>query len=199
MEIVIASRNPGKIREIREALDVPGVELLTYEDLGDWPEPEETGSTFEENAVIKATALSERFSRAALADDSGLMVDHLDGRPGVHSSRYAGPEGNAERNIDRLLQEMKGVPPERRGARFICVMALVSPDGQTIITSGTCEGTILSGRRGTGGFGYDPVFEPAGFNRSMAQLSLEKKNSISHRGKALASMRLNFSGSGLES
>lgn len=189
MQIVIASRNQGKIREIRGALDLPGVELLTCEDLGDWPEPEETGSTFEENALIKASALMERFGLAALADDSGLSVDHLDGRPGVHSSRYAGPEGDAERNMTRLLSELEGVPDAQRGARFVCVVALVYPTGESLLARGTCEGRILSERRGSGGFGYDPVFLPSGSDRSMAELTLDEKNLISHRGKALAAMR----------
>ena len=101
MDLVIASKNPGKIKEIRGVLDLPGLILLTFEDLGDWPEPEETGSTFQENAIIKATALRDMFGRVAMADDSGLMVDALGGSPGVHSSRYAGPEGDADRNIER--------------------------------------------------------------------------------------------------
>jgi len=145
--------------------------------------------TFEENALIKARAMSEEFDRAALADDSGLMVDHLGGRPGVRSSRYAGPEGDSGRNMARLLSEMRNVPGEQRGARFVCVAALVVPGGETIIASGTCEGRILKARRGTGGFGYDPLFLPDGFERSMAELTLEEKNSISHRGKALRAMR----------
>jgi len=169
--------------------DVPGLELLTFDDLGQWPEVEETGETLKENATMKARALCERFGVAALADDSGLMVDAIGGEPGVHSSRYAGPEGDPERNMDRLLAELDGVPEERRTARFVCVMALAPPGGETRLTRGTCEGLILAGRRGKGGFGYDPVFLPAGFERSMAQLSLQEKNAISHRGKALRAMK----------
>jgi XTP/dITP diphosphohydrolase len=189
MDVVIASKNPGKIREIRDALDVPGLNLLTFEDLGDWEEPEETGSTFQENAIIKATTLRDLFDRAALADDSGLDVDHLDGRPGIHSSRYAGPEGDADRNIARLLGELRGVPRDRRTARFVCVIGLALPGGEVKLARGECEGVILEGRRGEGGFGYDPVFQPVGFDRSMAELSLDEKNAISHRGKALRAMR----------
>lgn len=188
MDLVIASKNAGKIREIREVLDLPGLTLLTFEDLGGWPDPEETGQTLEQNAAIKAAELRERFSRAALADDSGLEVDYLAGRPGIHSSRYAGPESDSDRNIDKLLAELEGVKPADRTARFRCVVAL-SLEGDTRLSRGVCEGTILDARRGEGGFGYDPVFEPAGFRRTMAELSLQQKNEISHRGKALRAMR----------
>jgi XTP/dITP diphosphohydrolase len=188
VDIVIASGNPGKIREISAALDIPEIKLLTRAELGDWPEPEESGSTFEENAEIKARALMDRFGVASLADDSGLEVDHLGTRPGVHSSRYAGPEGDADRNMDRLLAELDGVPADKRQARFVCVVALARPGAETVFTRGTCEGVILSERRGEGGFGYDPLFLPEGFDRSMAELSVEEKNAISHRGKALRAM-----------
>lgn len=189
MRIVIATGNAGKIREVREALaGVRGLELLTHEELGAWPEVRETGETFEENALIKARALSDRFGMAALADDSGLLVDALGGEPGVRSSRYAGPEGDSERNMDRLMAGLDGVPEERRTARFACVMALALPDGDARVTRGECEGRILTTRRGAGGFGYDPVFLPTGHDRSMAELSLEEKNAISHRGKALRAM-----------
>lgn len=190
VRLVIATRNAGKIREMREALaDVPGLELLTYDEVGGWPEVEETGGTLEENAALKARSLAARFGMPALADDSGLLVDALGGGPGVRSSRYAGPEGDSERNMDRLLAELRGVPEERRTARFACVMALALPGGATRVTRGECEGRILTGRRGSGGFGYDPVFQPLGYDRSMAELSLEEKNAISHRGKAMRAMR----------
>jgi XTP/dITP diphosphohydrolase len=188
MDIVIASRNAGKIREMREALQWSGLRLLTFEDLGDWPEPEETGRTLEQNSIIKAAALRERFSMPALADDSGLEVEFLGGRPGIHSARYAGPEGDAEKNMARLLDELEGVPPERRTAKFACVMAL-SLEGDTRLSRGVCRGSIVEARRGSGGFGYDPIFQPDGFERTMAELTLEEKNRISHRGKALAAMR----------
>ena len=189
MDIVIATKNTGKIREIMEALDLDGLRLLTFEDFTDWPDAEETGDTLEDNALIKARALREATGSPSLADDSGLLVDALGGRPGVHSSRYAGPEGDAERNMDRLLYELRGVPGTERTARFACVIALVLPDGSEYLAHGECPGVILEARKGTGGFGYDPVFLPKGCNRSMAELSLEEKNSISHRGKALHSMK----------
>lgn len=202
MEIVIATKNTGKIREIREALEVAGLRLHTFEEFDGWPEPEETGETLEENALIKAYAMRDAIGLPALSDDSGLLVDALGGRPGVHSSRYAGPEGDAERNMDRLLSELGGVPPARRNARFECVMTLALADGTVHVARGECEGTILTARRGTGGFGYDPVFMPEGFDRSMAELTLEEKNAISHRGKALRAMKAiieSILGSGLES
>lgn len=189
MELLIATMNPGKIREMKEVLSGAGLVLRTFDEFDDWPEVEETGETLEANASLKAVALRDRYGLPALADDSGLLVDCLGGRPGVHSSRFAGPEGDAERNMDRLLAEMEGVPAAERGACFACVMALALPGGRVRLTRGECEGVILASRRGAGGFGYDPVFMPEGHDRSMAELSLEEKNAISHRGRALREMR----------
>jgi XTP/dITP diphosphohydrolase len=188
--LLLATRNQGKIREMRSLLDLPGLTLLTFEDFPWWPEPEETGETLEENAILKACELRDRFGLPALADDSGLLVDALDGRPGVHSSRYAGPDGNAELNMDRLLSELDGVPSPERSARFSCVIAIALPGGELQVTRAECEGSILNAREGSGGFGYDPVFRPRGFDCSMAELSLEEKNAISHRGKALRAARI---------
>jgi XTP/dITP diphosphohydrolase len=189
MDLIIATRNAGKIREIRGALDTPGLVLHTFEEFSGWPRVDEVGRTFEENAIIKAEALRDRFNMYTVADDSGLEVNFLEGRPGVLSSRYAGPEEDPERNIDLLLEELTSVPESWRSARFVCVIALALADKGFRITRGECLGTILPERRGTGGFGYDPVFRPAGFSSSMAELSLEEKNSISHRGKALREMK----------
>jgi XTP/dITP diphosphohydrolase len=188
MELLIASKNEGKVREITQVLDLPGLVLLTARELGDWTEPQETGSTLEENAIIKAASLLSNFNIPSLADDSGLEVDYLGGEPGVHSSRYAGPEGDAARNIERLLKELEGVAPVQRSARFRCVIAFAMP-GDVRLTRGACEGTILNERRGSGGFGYDPVFLPSGFDSTMAELTLKEKNGISHRGHALREMR----------
>lgn len=190
MDLVLATKNPGKIREMRDVLVIPGVVLHTFEEFPDWPELEETGETLEENAVLKAEALRDRYSIDALADDSGLLVGHLGGRPGVRSSRYAGPDGDSGKNIDRLLAELEGVPGKERGARFACVIALAGAGGGLRLARGECEGVILEERRGAGGFGYDPVFRPIGYDRSMAELPLEEKNAISHRGRALREMRL---------
>ncbi|MBU4193739.1 MAG: XTP/dITP diphosphatase [Actinobacteria bacterium] len=190
MELVLATKNPGKIREMRKMLDLPGLTVLTHRDFDEWPELEETGETLEENAVIKAETVRDHFGLIALADDSGLLVDALDGRPGVHSSRYAGPQGDAELNMDRLLAELDGVPSPERSARFSCVIAIALPAGELQVTRAECEGSILTVREGSRGFGYDPVFCPKGFDCSMAELSLEEKNSISHRGKALRAARI---------
>jgi XTP/dITP diphosphohydrolase len=189
MEIVIATKNEGKIREIRQALDIEGLVFRTFEDFDDWPEAEETGDTLEENAQIKALTLRNRYDMPALADDSGLMVDRLGGRPGVNSSRYAGPEGDSERNMDLLLEELNAVPEDERTARFVSVLALAVPGWDVHLTHGECAGVILKKRKGAGGFGYDPIFQPTGYHRSMAQLSLAEKNSISHRGRALRVMK----------
>ncbi|MBN1289005.1 MAG: RdgB/HAM1 family non-canonical purine NTP pyrophosphatase [Actinobacteria bacterium] len=179
----------GKIIEIKKCLEVPELMLLDYKDFGDWPEPAEIGETLEENAIIKAVTIHSQFGLPTLADDSGLMVDYLNGRPGIKSSRYAGPDGDAERNMELLLSEMKGVPSARRSARFSCKVVLVLPTREQRITSGECEGTILCRKSGSGGFGYDPIFRPAGYDCSMAELSVEAKNIISHRGKALRAMK----------
>jgi len=189
MELILATSNDGKIREMARLLDLPGLEIRTFGDFDRWPDIEETGETLEENALLKAESLRDSLGMPALADDSGLLVDHLGGRPGVTSSRYAGPEGDSDKNMERLLAELKGVPETGRTARFACVMALALPGGVTRLTRGECEGTILTERHGAGGFGYDPVFRPVGFDRSMAELSIEEKNAISHRGKALRAMK----------
>ncbi|MBN2168097.1 MAG: RdgB/HAM1 family non-canonical purine NTP pyrophosphatase [Actinobacteria bacterium] len=189
MRLLIASKNNGKIVEIKKCLELPELMLLDYKDFGDWPEPAEIGETLEENAIIKAVTIHSQFGLPTLADDSGLLVDYLNGRPGIKSSRYAGPEGDAERNMDLLLSEMKGVPSSRRSARFCCTMALALPSREVKTTTGECEGTIICKKRGNGGFGYDPIFKPAGYDCSMAELSVEAKNVISHRGKALRAMK----------
>ena len=189
MDLVIATRNYGKIREIRDIINLPGLVVHTFEEFSEWPGVEEVGQTLEENAVIKAQALRDHFKMNALADDSGLEVNFLEGRPGALSSRYAGPEEDPDRNVDLLLKELEAVPENWRSARFVCFIALAQADGGLRITKGECLGTILPERKGTGGFGYDPVFLPAGFSQSMAELSLQEKNSISHRGKALLEMR----------
>jgi XTP/dITP diphosphohydrolase len=189
MDLIIATRNAGKIREIRGALDLPGLILHTSEEFSEWPRVDEVGQTMEENAVIKAEALRDHFNMHAIADDSGLEVNFLEGRPGALSSRYAGPEEDPDRNIDLLLMELEAVPENWRSARFVCIIALALADNGIRITKGECLGTILPERRGANGFGYDPVFRPAGYSRSMAELSLEEKNAISHRGKALREMK----------
>lgn len=189
VRLVLATLNRGKILEIERLLSGLALELLTSKDFENWPELEETGLTFEENAAQKARALAGWSGLAALADDSGLEVDALGGSPGVRSSRYAGGEGDSEANMALLLDEMKGISDDQRRARFVCVISLCSPDGKSLEIRETCEGIITTEQRGTAGFGYDPVFVPEGMDRTVAQLSLEEKNAISHRGKALRRLR----------
>ncbi len=187
--LAVATRNRGKIREIRKALEGLPLRILTWEDFPDWPPPEEKGGTFEENALEKAESLARFSGLPSLSDDSGLEVDHLGGAPGVHSAMYAGRHGDDAANIARLLSELEGVPGEGRRARFVCVLALAGPRGERFLLRETCEGHIAREPRGEGGFGYDPVFVPLGYSRTMAELSLEEKNAVSHRGRALRRLR----------
>jgi XTP/dITP diphosphohydrolase len=187
--LALATGNRGKIREIQGLLAGLDIEVLTRDDLEGWPALEERGDTFEENAASKALTLSRWAAMPALADDSGLEVEALGGEPGVQSARYAGTQGDDAANIARLLREMEGVTAPGRGARFVCVLVLASSEGESIEIRETCEGAITSAPRGELGFGYDPVFIPTGMDRTMAELSLEEKNAISHRGKALRRLR----------
>ena len=195
-QVVVASSNHGKLAEIRSALDFPGWRFVAASELDEeWPSPEETGETFQDNARIKAVAACERFGMTALADDSGLEVDALDGEPGVYSSRYAGPcAGDAENNR-RLMLALKDTPLGERTARFRCTIVLRAPDGSETVASGTCEGQIGFEPVGEHGFGYDPLFLPVATpGRTMAELSLAEKNAISHRGAALRDLRSKLAG-----
>ncbi len=189
VRLALATGNRGKIREMRDLLAGLDIEVLARDDLEGWPALEEKGDTFEENAATKSLELSRWAGMPALADDSGLEVEALGGAPGVISARYAGAQGDDAANIARLLREMQGTPPEKRKARFVCVLVLASPGGQTLEIRETCEGAITTAPRGEGGFGYDPVFVPDGMERTMAELSLEEKNAVSHRGRALRRLR----------
>lgn len=181
--VVLASSNPGKLREL-QALLPPDVEVVSAIDAG-VALPPETGSTFAENALLKARAAAEQSGMIAIADDSGLEVDALGGEPGVHSARYAGPQASDADNIALLLKRLEGVPAERRTARFRSVVAVVAPDGCEFLGEGVLEGQIVVEPRGSGGFGYDPVFRPLGENRTVAEMTLEEKNRVSHRAQAL--------------
>ena len=196
IDVVVGSSNHGKLAEIRSALDFPGWRFVAAAELeAEWPSPEETGETFEDNARIKARAAHERFELAALADDSGLEVDELDGEPGVYSARYAGPCADDAENNSRLLLALKDVPEGQRTARFRCTIVFVGPDGTETVANGTCEGRIGFQPRGEHGFGYDPLFEPdATPGRTMAELSLAEKNAISHRGAALRDLHEKLAG-----
>ncbi len=187
--LVLATRNPGKIEEITHLLEDLPVQVFTWKDFPDWPPVEEVGDTFEENARHKAESLARWADLPALADDSGLEVEALGGAPGVVSAHYAGKHGDDAGNVARLLRELEGVPREGRGARFVCVLVLAGPRGERLLVRETCEGRIAEEPRGEGGFGYDPVFVPNGEVRTMAELSLEEKNALSHRGKALRRLR----------
>ena len=180
--IVLASSNPGKLRELRSLLG-PSVNVRSAQELGA-ALPEETGRTFEENAVLKARAVAEFTGMMAIADDSGLQVDALDGAPGVYSARYAGEDSKDDRNTEKLLRELSDVPDGRRRARFRSAIAIAFSPDEIVTTSGACEGTIIREKRGYGGFGYDPVFQLPG-GKTMAELDPEEKNAVSHRGQAM--------------
>jgi XTP/dITP diphosphohydrolase len=189
MKLVLATRNPGKVRELSQLLSPLGYEVLSLEHFPGVPEVVEDGATFRDNAVKKATAVARHTGQLALADDSGLEVDYLGGAPGVHSARFAG-EGHDDRaNNEKLLRLLAGVPPEKRTARFRCVVAVATPEGKVLTTEGTCEGIIAEEPRGEGGFGYDPLFYVPSCGKTFAELEPEVKNRISHRGRALALMR----------
>lgn len=189
IDIVLATTNDGKIREIEAALDLQFIHWLTYRDFPDWPTASETGKTFQENALHKADLLARRFDIPALADDSGLEVDALGGRPGIHSARFAGPGAVDAENNRYLLDLLKDVAYEARSGRFRCVLALSVPGEPPRFTDGVVRGHIAFEPRGSGGFGYDPLFVADGYEKTMAELDVEEKNRVSHRGRALAKMR----------
>jgi XTP/dITP diphosphohydrolase len=187
-QVVLATRNQGKVREFERLFAPLGWEIHSLASYPDVPEVIEDGETFAANAIKKAVTIAEALGMAAVADDSGLEVDALDGRPGVYSARYAGEKASDEENWRKLLLELKDVPLEKRTARFRCVLAYVEPGGEPILASGTCEGVILSEPAGTNGFGYDPVFFLPGRMCTMAQLDPAEKNRISHRAQAMQSL-----------
>lgn len=187
MKIVLATNNPDKIKEVKEILGELGIEILSLNDLGIQIEIEEDQNTFEGNARKKAHTIFNLTKLPTIADDSGLMVDQLNGEPGVYSSRYAGEEHNYEKNNQKLLNELKDKPKPHR-AKFICVINYKS-DSEDEIFTGIVEGEIVDSPRGTNGFGYDPLFKPDGFEATYAELPSEIKNKISHRYKALMEFR----------
>jgi len=189
MRVLIATKNAGKKAELERILDGLGYTLLMPPDLGIDLDVEETGSSYRENALLKAVAFCQASGLLTLADDSGLEVDALDGAPGIYSARYGGPGLDDEGRYRLLLQEMKGIPEAERTARFRCVIALVWPSGRQETVSGVCKGRILSAPRGEHGFGYDPVFFVLDQGRAMAELPAEVKNVISHRARAMAFAR----------
>jgi XTP/dITP diphosphohydrolase len=190
MKLVIATGNRHKIREIQEKFSgMEGLILIPLSDFTDPPEVIEDGNSFLENASKKASEIAAFTKMPSMADDSGLVVDALGGRPGILSARYGGESADDTARNLMILEELRGVTPERRTARFVCVIAVAFPDGRVVTTEGTCEGIITEDMKGTRGFGYDPVFFLPEIGKTMAELPLEQKNTISHRAKALEAMR----------
>lgn len=193
-KLVLATHNQGKLRELRELLrgQVPGLDVDTdVVDAGaiGAPDVAETGVTFAENARLKAHAVAQFSGVLAIADDSGLSVDVLGGAPGIFSARWAGAHGDDAANLRLLLAQLGDIAPEHRGARFVCAAVLASPDDSVdVVEEGTLDGTLLSEPRGEGGFGYDPILQPVGLDRSCAELTSPEKNAISHRGNAFRAL-----------
>ena len=187
MTFLLATHNPKKRAELERILAPLGIAVQTAEEAGvELTDVEETGETFEENAILKAESGCRESGMPCVADDSGLQVDALHGAPGVYSARFAGEHGNDDKNIEKLLQELRDVPAPQRTARFVCTACCVFPDGRRLISRGVCNGTIAFARSGSGGFGYDPVFLPdEADGRTMASLSNAQKDAISHHRRAL--------------
>jgi XTP/dITP diphosphohydrolase len=193
--VVLASRNAAKVRELARILGAenPGASRIELVGLGEFPgapDVPETGATFEENALLKARAIAEYTGQPAVADDSGLCVDALNGMPGVLSARWAGRHGDDRANLDLVLAQVGDVPDTRLGARFVCAAALVTPgsDAREWVVTGQVEGRLIRAPRGSGGFGYDPIFVPDGFAQTTAEMTAEAKDAISHRGRAFRAL-----------
>ncbi|MDN4493599.1 XTP/dITP diphosphatase [Ureibacillus aquaedulcis] len=183
-QVVIATKNKGKAKDFEALFSPLGYEVVTMFEVAPDMEIEETGKTFEENAILKAETLSRQLGKVVIADDSGLAVDALNGEPGVYSARYAGDHDD-EANIVKVLEKLEGVPESERTARFCCALAIAGPGMETYTVFGTCEGVILHEKRGVNGFGYDPIFFVPQLDRAMAELTPDEKGAISHRGNAI--------------
>jgi XTP/dITP diphosphohydrolase len=189
MKLLLASRNPGKLVELQRMLSAAGgVLVVGLNDVPEYPEAPETGATFAENALAKGRDAVAATGLPAVADDSGLAVDALNGMPGVLSARWAGRHGDDVANLELLLAQLGDVPDERRGAAFVCAAALVLPDGTEIVEHGEWPGRIVRAPRGSGGFGYDPIFVPDGEQRTSAELEPQEKDAASHRGRAMRAL-----------
>ena len=188
--LLLATRNAGKLAELRRLLGtaVPGVEVVGLRDVEDYSEAPETGATFAENALLKAREAARYTGLPAVADDSGITVDALNGMPGVLSARWSGRHGDDDANTALLLGQLADVPDERRGAAFVCAAALVTPDGVERVLEREWRGSVIREKRGTNGFGYDPVFVPAGLDVTSAELEPAEKDARSHRGQAFAAL-----------
>lgn len=189
--IVFATGNAGKVREIKEILADLQIEVVSMKDAGMTTEVEENGSTYEENALIKARSVAALAKEGdiVMADDSGLEIDYLNKEPGVYSARYMGEDTSYRIKNQNLIDRLAGVPDEKRTARFVCAIAAVLADGTELVTRGTIEGRIGYEEKGEGGFGYDPIFQVPELGKSTAELSEEEKNAVSHRGRALCAMK----------
>ena len=190
-DLLLATRNPGKLVELRRMLEaerVEGVRVLGLADVPEFPEEPETGATFAENALAKARDAAKATGLASVADDSGIAVDALNGMPGVLSARWAGRHGDDRANLELVLGQLHDVPDDRRGAAFVCAAALVVPGGEEIVVHGEWPGRVARAPRGTNGFGYDPVFVPEGDTRTSAELTSEEKDALSHRGRAMRAL-----------
>lgn len=184
-EIIIATKNKGKAKDFEALLEPMGYKVLTLHDVAPHMDVEETGDTFEDNAILKAVAIAEELQATVIADDSGLEIDALGGEPGVFSARYSGEEKNDSSNIDKVLQKMVQVREDDRTARFRCVLALAAPGKETQLFEGVCQGLITKERKGDNGFGYDPIFYVPSLDKTMGQMKPEEKAAISHRGNAI--------------
>jgi len=189
--LVIATRNKNKLREFKEILKDLQIEIRSLDDFGPTPEAVEDGVTFDENAYKKALHTAKVLGLPAIADDSGLVVEALNGEPGVYSARYAGENATDEQNCSKLLTALKGV--ENRRAHFQCVLSIAVPSGPALTYEGRCDGVIIDEKRGDNGFGYDPLFYFEEFGKTFAELSMDEKNKVSHRGKALAEVKSEIS------
>ncbi|HUI09288.1 MAG TPA: RdgB/HAM1 family non-canonical purine NTP pyrophosphatase [Bacteroidota bacterium] len=187
-QLVIATHNPDKAREISALLVDQGVEVLTLDAYPQVGHIVEDAETLEGNALLKAQAVARATGLPSLGDDTGLEVGYLNGDPGVYSSRYSGEHATYADNVAKLTREMKGVPERRRAARFRCVLAFVAPGRDPVTVEGICRGTILEKPRGNGGFGYDPLFLPLGYRQTLAEMEMSVKNTLSHRGRAMQNM-----------
>ena len=188
MKLLLASRNAKKLRELQRIVaseGLSGIEVLSLSDVPEFPEAPETAPDFEGNALAKARDAAAATGLVSVADDSGLAVDELNGMPGVLSARWSGKHGDDDANLDLLLGQLGDVPDERRGAAFVSVVAMVVPGGEEVVVRGEWRGTLLRERRGTNGFGYDPIFVPEGYEITSAEMTAEQKDAESHRGRAL--------------
>ena len=188
-KVIFATGNEGKMKEIREILGDLDIELLSLKDAGITADIEENGSTFEENAIIKAKAISQLTEEIVLADDSGLEIDYLNKEPGIYSARYMGEDTSYHIKNSNLIQRLEGVPEQQRFARFVCAIAAAFPDGTVKTVRASMEGRIGYEEKGENGFGYDPIFYLPEYGCSSAEISMEEKNKISHRGKALRAIK----------